>query len=196
VPRNFSTIIGTLPDFFAAFVLEDLLILRLFHYHQGIEKLCKAYLIGTQGHQFESLDSEQAARWIDDYARKLHHNIHRMLCLVNSAEPSIEQFGRDKAFIDLLMKGYEEGRYPKPPSKSIWRDPGIQIVVSTDTDQKAYRLGAQLLSAIRRRYKLSIEVGINLKAISEEQRTRFVRIWDSRSGAFRGDQGAVQEIIE
>ena len=168
-------------DFFASFLLEDLLFLRLFFYHQGVEKLCKAYLIGTHAYQYENLTADQAMKWIDDFARSLKHDLSTLVGLIFTAEPTFESFARDKKFVMALMKGYEEGRYPTPSSKSVWRVPGYPYVGSTQLDQKAYQLGSRLLDCINRRFQLSISIQAKPSGVDGKTWDRFVRTWRSRS---------------
>lgn len=167
-------------DFFAAFELEDLIYLRLFFYHQGIEKLCKAYLIGTHAYRYENLKADQAMTWIDAFARSLKHDLSALLGLVVTAEPTVESFARDQRFITALMKGYEEGRYPTPSARSLRRDQGLQYVWSENLDQKAYRLGSRLLDCINQRCQLSFSIETNPDGVEKETWDKFVGIWRSR----------------
>lgn len=168
-------------DFYAAFELEQLFELRLFFYHQALEKLCKAYLIGKQEDKYKCLAAEYATDWIESYAKSLSHNLIRLLSLVVADEPSIEPLLRHEEFIELLMKGYEEGRYPRPRNMSIWVKPGFSTFMSSTIDRRAYWFGNRILGATRIRFGLDLPIQNPLSNIDSKQRERFIRIWDLRS---------------
>ncbi|HOO78498.1 MAG TPA: hypothetical protein PLZ73_11505 [bacterium] len=169
-------------DFFAAFQLEDLSHLRLFFYHQGIEKLCKALLIGTHADQFADLDDDQTMKWIDTFARSLKHDLADMIDQVVSDDPQLQSFAFDKGLITVLMKGYQEGRYPTPSSKSLWRNPGLEGFAGTDLDEKAYQLGFKLLERLNKRFDLEFSLKEVPSGAKPKDWERFCNIWNLRGG--------------
>lgn len=169
-------------DFFVAFKLFDLINFRVFCLQQGIEKFCKAYLIAAYAYRYETLNANQAMKWIDDFTKSLNHDLMDLLGRVAIGIPDLQGWLKDERFIDLINLGYIEGRYPLPLAKSIWSKHGFPALASDRTDKKAFALGAQILSGIQKRFG----IGDLLKEppsgeFEREDWERFVRIWKMRA---------------
>lgn len=72
-----------LKDFFIAFYLDDKFPwYSTFFCHQGLEKICKAYLLGTIAAEFESLPFTEAKTKINKLAKdkkRMGHNLMEIL---------------------------------------------------------------------------------------------------------------------
>ncbi len=93
-------------DIFVAFELEQLVNYRLFCLHQAVEKLCKAYLIGSQAPNYETLNADKAGSWIDNFTKSLGHDLSYLLGHVSIGIGALTGFLQDVPFIELLNKGY------------------------------------------------------------------------------------------
>lgn len=52
---------------------------RLFFYANGLEMLCKAYIIGNRYYEFKNLSFKGAKEKIDDIAKKFGHNLNSLI---------------------------------------------------------------------------------------------------------------------
>lgn len=109
-------------DFFISFEFEDdnkWHEYSTFFCHQGLEKICKAYLIGTKATDYESLPEQQALDKVNRIAKEIGHELRTLmglLCLKNvfseiDISQKIEGYTGDD-LIDILEKAYIESRYP------------------------------------------------------------------------------------
>lgn len=99
-----------------------------FFLHQGLEKLCKAYLLGARSFQYRDLSDGPAREKVEKMAKKLGHDLLDLLHQLDKASiVSIAQLNKPRSaiapqtgrqVIEVLQKAYEECRYPLPPSPS------------------------------------------------------------------------------
>ena len=96
-----------------------------FFLHQGLEKLCKAYLLGARAKEYEGIALEHQARQrVQEIAKKLGHDLLSMLKQLDKLKViSVDQIktirSDDKTgheIIEAIQQGYEECRYPLPLS--------------------------------------------------------------------------------
>ena len=175
-------------DFYVAFQMSDLINFPLFCLHQGIEKLCKAYLLASQAHRYDNMPNdpqgERAVEWVDNFARSLGHDLENLLGLVSVGVKTLEPYLRDRGFVNLLIMAYEEGRYPKPPNKSIARKHGFDAQITHRNQEKAFNLGNQILLAIKRDFGISVPLEEPVPpSIDEESWERFLAIWKKACGS-------------
>lgn len=113
-----------LKDFYISFEFEDANKWHeysTFFCHQGLEKICKAYLLLTEASQYENLTEKQALERVDKIAKGFGHELRKLLgllCLkgvLSSTDMSqkYERFTGDE-LIKILEKAYTESRYPVP----------------------------------------------------------------------------------
>ena len=176
-------------DFYLAFVNSELLNFRAFCLEQGIEKFCKAFLIATQGPQYEQLDSNAASQWIEDFVRSLGHDLRRLLGLVSIGIERVRPYLEDSKFLDILNRAYEEGRYPIPISKSIWSKHGFPALANSDLDDRSLELATVLWDGIseyfqRRGSAIAIPLQHRIyDDVNEDDWKRFMNIWKMREKA-------------
>lgn len=121
-------------DFCLYFELDD----RWYDYnafflHQGLEKLCKAYLLGDRSLYHETLNEGPARQKVEKVAKRLGHNLLHLLHKLDEAGVvSIAKLNEPRTAIapqtgiqaiEVLQKAYEESRYPLTPSPSHIRFP-------------------------------------------------------------------------
>jgi len=92
-----------------------------FFCHQGLEKICKAYLLATKAKEYESQSNCNELEKVNKIAKGLGHDLQKLfglLCLENvlsTADISQKLQGyHGKELIDILEKAYIESRYPVP----------------------------------------------------------------------------------
>lgn len=113
-----------LKDFYISFEFEDANKWHeysTFFCHQGLEKICKAYLLLTEALQYENLTEKQALDRVNKIAKGFGHELKKLLgllCLkdvLSSVDISrkYEGFTGDE-LIKVLEKAYIESRYPVP----------------------------------------------------------------------------------
>lgn len=92
-----------------------------FFCYQGLEKICKAYLLATKAKEYERLSKEKALDKINKMAKGLGHELQKIICLLcfenvlSSSDITKKNGGYSgKELIDILEKAYIESRYPVP----------------------------------------------------------------------------------
>ena len=113
-----------LRDFYISFELEDANkwhAYSTFFCHQGLEKICKAYLIGTESVHYEKLERSKALEEINQIAKKHNHGLRELLESLQSRNVvSKIQISRKvdgyagSELIQILDNAYLESRYPIP----------------------------------------------------------------------------------
>lgn len=114
-------------DFLIAFTVSDFFPFFVgFCYHQGIEKVCKAYILGKRASEYESLSEQDARNKINEIAKKIGHNLKviiKDLIATNVLDRNalIKEYSDLHGFsidvekcLDILEKAYLECRYPVP----------------------------------------------------------------------------------
>jgi hypothetical protein len=96
-----------------------------FFLHQGLEKLCKAYLLGKGASAYEEIRSEQEALdKVQDMAKGKGHDLINMLKEVGGKGTVwFHEIGNTKVsgktgleILTAIQRGYQECRYPLPPN--------------------------------------------------------------------------------
>lgn len=173
-------------DYFVAFELKRLVNYRLFPLHQGIEKLCKAYLLAKRASEWVELEPEVArAKWIERCVRGCGHDLWDLVKQVADDFPQMIGFvagDRNKSFLDLLTMAYEESRYPKPTGQSIWDKHGFPALVTYHNEEQAYALGSIVLDGIREHFQIAYPTKAPVySGIDLGDWERFRNNWKSRS---------------
>lgn len=165
-------------DFFLASELFEHVNIHLFFLQQGIEKFCKAYLIATKKAEYEGLAFDQAAEWIDKFCRELDHDLVGLITAVSETANALKPWLDDGAFLCLLNRAEQEGRYPIPVAKSIYEEHGLGAVVSDRNHKKAFTIGKALLKQIEVSSRSAFPLETLMpRSVCEEDRDRFTRIW-------------------
>lgn len=148
-----------------------------FFYHQGLEKLCKAYLLGTMASEYESLSRQEAKKRIDEIARdkkKMGHNLSKMIERLIEANvldksiltkkykvmPVLEITG--EKFIEILEKAYTECRYPVPDpvhkKYSLNNKGKVHWVprASSDLEEFAYQVRLIIIEKLEKDFNMTI----------------------------------------
>lgn len=107
-------------DFLIAFeVLEKWPWYRPFFIEQGLEKICKAYLIGKKSSEYRNVGYKKARKRIHQIAQSLGHQVSRLVTRLASYVPTVsEVIGRNydgysgRSVLMVLEKAYTETRYP------------------------------------------------------------------------------------
>ncbi len=111
-------------DFYISFEFEDVNKWNeysTFFCHQGLEKICKAYLLATRAKKYENRSEKNALDIVNKIARDFGHDLRKLfglLCLENVLSASdirqkYQGYTGDE-LIDILKKAYIESRYPVP----------------------------------------------------------------------------------
>jgi hypothetical protein len=159
-------------DFYVAYLTSDLI---------------NFPLIASQAPRYDDLpndpDSERAVKWVDDFARSLGHNLEGLIGLVSAAVKTLEPYLRDRGFISLLTMAYEEGRYPVPPSESIAMKHGYAAQVTHRNEEKAFKLGCEILAGVERDFGISVPVEKPILGADPKTWAKFVEKWKKSCGS-------------
>lgn len=170
-----------------------------FLWHQGLEKFCKAYLLGTKSSEYECLPEQQARKTIDKIVRKeMGHNLIDMLdkliaikVLNKEVKTKVYRYyGKDytgEELIEILEKAYIECRYPLitdpvkrvyfTPEKTSWWDP----LSSQELMNFTFEVGLKILGSIEKDFNITISrnrtenEGLLFKFVKNEDWLRFRR---------------------
>jgi hypothetical protein len=172
-------------DYFVGFQLEHLVNYRLFPLHQGIEKLCKAYLLARHAEEWTALEPEEArVQWIEDFVKRHGHDLWVLVRKVGENLTQVAGYvtgKRDKSFLDLLTMAYEESRYPKPIGQSIWDKHGYPALVTHLNEEQAYALGSAILDGITSQFGICYLLAEPIaSSIKPEDWQRFLNVWNLR----------------
>ena len=110
---------------------------------QGLEKICKAYILGKQAHEYESLEENIAREKMFDITKDLNHDFVKMIKIINNKEVDsfIANYGDDKItgteILSRLEILFHQSRYPFPPDpKRYYADEKGKIPKSVFTDEE------------------------------------------------------------
>ena len=165
-------------DFLIAFMIEEEFPYYVaFMYYQGLEKICKGYILGSMATEYESLPIQQAKDKINKLAKnEMGHNLKEMIKkLVTAAVLDKDVFKKrylitnDYRFnngaecIEILEKAYLECRYPVPhpthkkypisgsKSSGFWNPIG-----STELRDFAFELGLTIMKRAEKDFNLTV----------------------------------------
>lgn len=152
-----------------------------FFWHQGLEKLCKAYLLGLKENvaRYECLSVQRARVEIDKIVRKeMGHNLSDPLEKLTSTkvldedimtksfakfkDESIDKNITGADCVEVLEKAYTECRYPLVPNpmSRIYLSPNkaisYNIMSSQDLMKFAFEVGLIVLKRIEQDYNFTI----------------------------------------
>lgn len=163
-----------------------------FYYSQGLEKILKAYIIASEESKYKDLNLEKAKDTINDIAKSKGHSLDKMineLIKDKVLEDSVltEQyppFGSGHNMIRILLKAYEQCRYPMPDSSSrnypvrkhgtIRHDP----MGSSSPRDFAFKVAKKTIVALKHNHAISIstEKTNYSTSITDEDWKRFQRL--------------------
>lgn len=191
---------GGVEDFYIAFDISDRFRRYVaFFYHQGLEKICKAYLLGTMAPEYESKTEQEARMKVNELATGMGHKLEEMInTLVNCQvldksilEKSYGDFDgkaiTGEKCIEILKRAYLECRYPVP--KSVYENyplsnkKGKAIggywdpVASSEIREFAYEVALRLIKKIEEGFNVSIPRYNFSTAIKDEDWIRFRRFF-------------------
>lgn len=173
-----------------------------FFCHQGLEKICKAYILAGSAATWAHLSDDKAVAQANKIAKKLGHNLKRLIGCLRSGGillmPSPRQGSSSGAghrggsysedeLIEILEAAYIEARYPTTKSKQIHR----QYPLSKSTAMFSYPIGEtapieyarKTASAVLKKIESDFSITIPRdkryvsSRISEERWRRFERVF-------------------
>lgn len=190
-----------LRDFYMAFYLSDKFpFYTAFFCHQGLEKICKAYLIGTMASDYEHLPKQNAVIEIDKIAKdkkKMGHNLKEMMnklvslnvldndILLNKYTRCGKKDVTGKEIVEILESAYLECRYPVPNpvhkkfplsgkgKNTIYWSP----IGSSDPEKFAKEIGLKIIKKVESDFKIKIPRDKLSSAIDDKDWIRFRRIF-------------------
>jgi hypothetical protein len=186
-------------DFFIAFYLNDKFPwYSTFFCHQGLEKICKAYLLGTLAAEYKSLSFTEAKAKINKLAkdkRRMGHDLKGMIDKLISIDVLHSNVLTNKyagapitgeRIIEVLDSAYLECRYPVPfgvheqyPIKNnkgkatgYW-DP----IGSSEPKIFANDLGLQIIKKIEQDFKVNIPNNRPITFLDDNVWQRFLKVF-------------------
>ena len=157
-----------LKDFYISFEFEDANKWHeysTFFCHQGLEKICKAYLLLIEALQYENLTGKQALDRVDKIARGFGHELQKLLgllCLkgvLSSTDISQKYEGfTGEELIKILEKAYIESRYPVP--EPIHR----KYPVKTNSSLKMSQDPIRMTAPIKISRKIALKILVKIKS--------------------------------
>lgn len=184
-------------DFYIGYFLIDDVFLwdAPFFYHQGLEKICKSYILASKASEYESLPEQKAKEKINSLAKQEGHELKRMIKkLIHNNVLNREILSKQYLqytggnIIEILESAYHECRYPMPETISnqypIRNEKG-QIkghwdpIGSSDPRDFAFEVGLKIIKMIERNFNISIPKEKNLISplIKNNDWIRFRRIF-------------------
>lgn len=113
-----------LKDFYISFEFEHVNkwhTYSTFFCHQGLEKICKAYLLVMRSTEYENLGEGETRKKVNQIAKEYQHSLQKLLeelisrNALTGAEVACKVEGyTGQQLIDVLEKAYIESRYPVP----------------------------------------------------------------------------------
>jgi HEPN domain-containing protein len=189
-------------DFYFVFFLEEsggFSAYSTFFCHQGLEKICKAYLLGCRASEYETKEVTQAKKIIDEIARnKCGHDITEMIVSLVKNNVLNDHFLKKKYaeydgkqvtgkdMIKILEKAYIEARYPvrnpvhenypllnKARLKIGYHSP----IGSSEPRRFAFGIGLEVLKRIERDFNVTVPRENFKSSIPDNDWVRFRRIF-------------------
>lgn len=193
-------------DFFVAFDIENKHTkYSTFFCHQGLEKICKSYLLGKYSLEFEPFSEQEGLEKINKIAadkHKMGHGLKGMLDKLVSFKTldendidqeykCIDQKDRDSKVtcIEILEKSYLECRYPIPdpfykrlPLKNIGKNIYEEPMGSSKLRKYSFSIGKKVIEKCEIEFQIKV---INLERpsskISGNEWQRFSNIFYGES---------------
>jgi len=189
-------------DFFIAFHIENKFPrYSTFFCYQGLEKNCKAYLLGTKAAEYENLPRQQAKEKIDKIVRDRKTMGHGLKKMINdlishsvlAREILTKEYG-DLSYgggnkitglkcMEILEKAYIECRYPVPgPISKSYLLPKYKNIFweplgSSEPEKFAYEVGLTVIEKIGNDFNMAIPRDKFSSSIDDEDWIRFRRIF-------------------
>ena len=158
-----------------------------FFLQQGLEKICKAYILGKRevALRYESLQED--ARWkeVDKIAKdksKMGHNLEEMIKMVlpSNILSKVYKMYDDNTKVDgkecvkILERAYLECRYPVPDTVS--KKYGRNLLVSKKLRTFAYEAGLEVRKKIKQDYGTIISLN-KFKTIGDKKWLKFRKLF-------------------
>lgn len=195
-----------LEDFYLAFVINKWDYQRSFLIAQGLELICKAYLLGKRSGEYTVIDDEEEAiRIIDKIAKHYNHNFEKMLNEIGS--PEINELIKNEydgyngiKLLENLKLIHTESRYRVPPEPISRNFPAgktgcyFNPICSSGLQRFAYTLGKKMIELIKRNFSISLDRnevhGLISKGIDYTKKTKMSESTQMRfCNVFFGDDG-------
>lgn len=195
-------------DIFLAFHLsEEFPAYSTFFAHQGLEKSCKAYLLGTMAVEYETKSEQQAKEVINKIVKngaKMGHSLEEMLdrlikinvldseILTNEyifiggrdleGRETIKKYATGREVVKILESAYEESRYPVPYPihlKYPYKKGKVywDLIQSSEPMDFAYSVGHKIIKKIEHDFKVLISKDYFSTKTPDEQWKRFCNIF-------------------
>ena len=166
-----------------------------FFIHQGLEKVCKAYLIGKNSSSYEHLTIDAARCEIDRLARSFRHRLGELVDQVGQYVSGLDAVvGRrydgypGRKVLEVLEAGYLESRYPvgepihcKFPIPNT--DPQIywEPLLSSSLEKCAFAVSRTIIKAAERDFSVSLPMENPYRGkIGDHDWERFSRLFFGR----------------
>ncbi len=166
-------VVYAIEDLYLAFVLGfQWSYQRTFFLEQGLEKVCKAYILGHKSAEYNNLTDEDAERKIQDICKNYGHNLTKMIDEINEAsgnnikslvDVNYDGFNGAEIIKVLFPDMFEESRYPvsKPVAKKfsdkecqgINHDP----IYSSGPSKFVYAVTNAIIGLINTRFTMNID---------------------------------------
>jgi hypothetical protein len=150
-----------------------------FFCHQGLEKICKAYIIAEKAAQWENLQEQQAFQEVNKIAKELSHNLERLI--TDCIHGTIHK--HDEEMVKVLEAAYIEARYPTPqPIHRNYPIAGFPRAYSyplAESEPKEYasKTALRVLNKIESDFSVTIPTNKTSSRIIDEDWKRFQRVF-------------------
>lgn len=146
----------------------------LFFLHQGIEKLCKAYLLAQRESEYEQLQHDGAIQKVEQMAREYSHNIEEMLKQISATLPSVREWLQDNKkdekieFLQRMTLAYEGVRYPGQKARELVKEPlDLALMLHRDNQKMAFQIGKLILEGLKTEGILNVK-DVEMKIVSAD----------------------------
>jgi HEPN domain-containing protein len=170
-------------DFYISFEFEDenkWHEYSTFFCHQGLEKICKAYVIASKAGVWEKLPEQQSLQKVDEIAKTSGHELYGLI----ETLLSLNVLSRpDKNQVDILEKAYIEARYPVPnplyknyplsKNGKMLSDP----MKETAPIKFARKTAVQVIHKLETDFKITIPRGKLSSTIEDDTWKRFTNVF-------------------
>lgn len=185
-----------LSDFVVQFVpLDHWEEYQSFFIHQGLEKVCKAYLIGKNASSYEHLTVDDARREIDRLARSFCHRLSELVDQVGQYVSGLDAVVGQRydgypggKVLEVLEAGYLESRYPVgEPIHSRFPIPNTnpqlywEPLLSSSLEKCAFAVSRTITEAAKRDFSVNLPIENPYRGkLSDHDWERFSRLFFGR----------------
>ena len=179
-------------DLFVSFDIDEKhTFLSVFFLHQGLEKLCKAYLLCKRSKEYEILHENEGLIKINEIVKDrktMGHSLAEMLKKVFSNEEHeiiFKEYRNSKMkIVDIVENGYLECRYPVPnPTYKKFPIEGennmyTQPMGDSDLPIHIFRVSNMLINKIEKDFNVDINITLEKRSskIKNDEWERFTNL--------------------